>query len=415
MSPSLSQSPPLSLKQKPLPKLNWVRASDVETKEVKFLWYPYVPLGAMTLLFGEGGIGKSWITCAIAADLSTGRPLPGLEGPQPPRRILMVSAEDDLEKVVAPRLLSMGADMDNIALINESFVLDNDHASSLRNAMKDFSATVLFLDPLVSYMGGTLDIHKANETREFMDRLNRIAKQEDNAVLIVHHTRKMKDEGSYMDRALGSVDIGNAIRSALYVSYSKTGQKVIRHAKQNWSPPGPELAFQHTGDSFAWVPVEAVAPKVSMVSTQRRTSVVVEFLKEFLAAGPKPAQEVIAEAKLRGFNERLLNRGKVGIASSRRVKDVWFWELVPPPEGPLVETLTPVARVVGVPSIGDTPTHSPSNPPPGPITQSGLPISTKVSSPMLSKTIEEVPTSDEDEEEAFFAMVAAARARASNG
>ena len=47
-----------------------------EPKEVKWLWYPYIPFGKVALLQGDPGDGKSKLMLSIAALLSNGEPLP---------------------------------------------------------------------------------------------------------------------------------------------------------------------------------------------------------------------------------------------------------------------------------------------------------------------------------------------------
>ena len=39
--------------------LEVVKASEIEPKEVKWLWYPYIPFGKVTLLQGDPGDGKA--------------------------------------------------------------------------------------------------------------------------------------------------------------------------------------------------------------------------------------------------------------------------------------------------------------------------------------------------------------------
>ena len=38
--------------------LEIIKASEIEPKEVKWLWYPYIPFGKVTLLQGDPGDGK---------------------------------------------------------------------------------------------------------------------------------------------------------------------------------------------------------------------------------------------------------------------------------------------------------------------------------------------------------------------
>lgn len=39
--------------------LEIIRASEVTPREVKWLWYPYIPFGKITLLQGDPGDGKN--------------------------------------------------------------------------------------------------------------------------------------------------------------------------------------------------------------------------------------------------------------------------------------------------------------------------------------------------------------------
>ena len=56
--------------------LEIIKASEIEPKEVKWLWYPYIPFGKVTLLQGDPGDGKSKLMLSIAALLSNGELLP---------------------------------------------------------------------------------------------------------------------------------------------------------------------------------------------------------------------------------------------------------------------------------------------------------------------------------------------------
>ena len=58
--------------------LEVVKASEIEPKEVKWLWYPYIPFGKGTLLQCNSGDGKSKFMLSVAALLSKGDlcPLP---------------------------------------------------------------------------------------------------------------------------------------------------------------------------------------------------------------------------------------------------------------------------------------------------------------------------------------------------
>src|ERR671920_224428 len=103
--------------------LNIVRMADVAPETVRWLWHPYIPLGKFTLLEGDPGLGKSWLTCALAAAVSCGRGLPGSD-PFEPGRVLMLSAEDGLGDTLRPRLDAVGADVSRVMALAEPLTFD---------------------------------------------------------------------------------------------------------------------------------------------------------------------------------------------------------------------------------------------------------------------------------------------------
>ena len=56
-------------------KLEIIKASEITPKEVRWLWYPYILFGKVTLLQGDPGDGKSKLMLSLAALLSKGAPL----------------------------------------------------------------------------------------------------------------------------------------------------------------------------------------------------------------------------------------------------------------------------------------------------------------------------------------------------
>jgi hypothetical protein len=57
-----------------------VRLADVAPEDVSWLWEPYIPMGKLTILEGDPGMGKTWAALAIIAAITTGTELLGQEG-----------------------------------------------------------------------------------------------------------------------------------------------------------------------------------------------------------------------------------------------------------------------------------------------------------------------------------------------
>ena len=74
------------------PDIQLVCLADIEAEQVTWLWPPYIPVGKVTLIEGDPGIGKSFLSLALATSISLGRGLPG-QPEQKPRTVLLLSAE----------------------------------------------------------------------------------------------------------------------------------------------------------------------------------------------------------------------------------------------------------------------------------------------------------------------------------
>ena len=91
-------------------KLKLLNMRDIPAEEVRWLWYPYLPKGKITIVQGDPGEGKTTFVLALAALLTRGLPMPGGADSQPPLSVLYQTAEDGLADTVKPRLTTLGAD-----------------------------------------------------------------------------------------------------------------------------------------------------------------------------------------------------------------------------------------------------------------------------------------------------------------
>lgn len=340
---ALKGAAPLPQPVKKVWALPYKIASTIEPQETTFLWRPYIPFGAVTLIAGKGGIGKSTIVCDVVARLSTGRCLPGQDVPLPPMRVLMVSAEDDLSHKLVPKLIELGANMNNIAMSDETFVLDDPHVGGIERAMADFDATIVVLDPIVAYLGGAVDMNKSNETRDFMNKLTKIARGKDKAVVVVAHSRKNVGRSPTIDDVMGSADFSNAVRSGIIV-YESEGVRHFKHDKANWSEKGVSWSFDFN-NGLSWYPDDD--PGVGRVNTKPRiVDKAKELLLNILTMGPELQREIVTQAHHVGISEGSLMRAKVGLVSSTKTKEGWLWHLTAQEDpNPELTYLTRMGRV----------------------------------------------------------------------
>ena len=102
-------------------ELKLIHMEDVVSKEVEWLWYPYIPYGKITIIEGDPGEGKTTLVLKLAAALSRGLPLPCDDDKEyEPIHIIYQTAEDGIEDTIKPRLEKAGADCYMIRVIDET-------------------------------------------------------------------------------------------------------------------------------------------------------------------------------------------------------------------------------------------------------------------------------------------------------
>ena len=310
-----------------------VRIGDVDRVEVEWVWHPYIPRGKLTLLEGDPGQGKSWITLAIATALSLGHGLPGEDKSRSPGRVLIMTAEDGLGDTVRPRLDDMGADVDRIYASETVDSFDDEGLDLLAHRAHVLRPDLIIVDPLVAYIGARVDIHRANETREVLARLAAIADETRSAVIAVRHLNKSSG-GKAIYRGLGSIDFVAAARSVLLVGQDPEDitRGAVVHTKSNLAPTGESLGYRLSPqDGFAWTGPSSITAD-ELLGTSDGSGSVDEFLLAELAEGPRRSTEIFAAGLEQGHSRRTLHRAKkrlniiaerVGFAPNA----YWQWKL----------------------------------------------------------------------------------------
>ncbi|GHU39636.1 hypothetical protein FACS1894105_14400 [Clostridia bacterium] len=226
-------------------ELKLLTINEIQAEEVKWMWEPYIALGKITLVQGDGGIGKSTMLLAIAAAVTRGEEVGGSGVYAPPAAAIYQSAEDGYADVVKPRLLRLGANCDRVHVIDES---DNPLTLSderIEQAIVKADAKLFILDPLQAYLGGS-DMHSVNGIRPLMKRLSAVAERTGCALILISHLNKRGGQAQY--RGLGSIDIYAAARSVLTVGKLPLDEnmKAVIHTKSNLAPLGkPQARQQH--------------------------------------------------------------------------------------------------------------------------------------------------------------------------
>jgi len=350
------------------PQAVFTRLAECTPKRLHWLWPGRVPLGKLTLLIGDPGLGKSFVTLDVAARVSRGQSLPALEGEAPsvataPGSVVLLSAEDDTLDTIYPRLAAAGADLNRIdvlkavhvqragdgAPLEALFSLHSDVAL-LENAIAERdNCRLVVIDPITAYLGRS-DSHRNSEMRALLAPLSELAARTGVAVLAVNHLNKM-GQGPAIYRSMGSLAFAATARSVLAVMSDPhdSASRLLVSLKNNVSGTIAGMRFQvpdadpNSSESamptihWSTAPVTMTAEEIMAAATQTAEcgpalEEACEWLRSALASDPQQAAELKRVAKADGIRERTLVRAKarLGVVARRTgfgLDGAWVWSL----------------------------------------------------------------------------------------
>lgn len=308
--------------------------SKFETLPVEWLLEPLIPIGVTSMLDGNPGAGKSFLTLDLTAAVTK----TGLFHGQPVARkgrVLLLNDEDDPSRVLRPRLEAAGADIDKIRVLDIPFPLNEEGIDKLRLEIRRFDPTLVSIDPLTNFMPPGIDMYRPNEANAFMRPLHRLAKEFDIGMLIARHLRKQTSDNA-MHMGQGSMAFSGAVRSGMIVTPHPTESqwRVLAHYKSSYAREAVSQAFEicvpPKGGAARVVWRGAVEMSANELVTQSSAQESVldratRALEDYLAEGPAKARAVIEAMKKKGIQERTLDRAKkkLGVISGKGPGAKW--------------------------------------------------------------------------------------------
>ncbi|MCB9838401.1 MAG: AAA family ATPase [Phycisphaeraceae bacterium] len=320
--------------------------ADVHAESVRWVWPGVLAAGKLTLLAGDPGLGKSFITLDLAARVTNGGPWPP-DGSGPvgePRGVVLLSAEDDPADTIRPRLDAAGADIARICLLDglrladgayDEFDLQR-HIAMLEEVLESKrDIGLVIIDPISAYTGHA-DTHNNASVRALLKPLSTLAQDYRCAVLTVTHLRK-GGSGGALYRTMGSLAFTAAARSVWAVMKEKDRptSRLFLPVKSNIGADSEGYRYTIEEGRVAWdpepVPYDADEGMFGTKAPGAATAEQVEWLRSRLATGPVASGDVERSCKKSGYSwESIRKHAKVilGVRSVKRDKQ-WFWTLPP--------------------------------------------------------------------------------------
>jgi len=304
---------------------DFMSLADVEMTPIPWLWPGYLPLGAVTLLVGDPGKGKTLVSLDLAARVSAGKPWPD-ETPNThgSSTVIVLTAEDDLGYTVRPRIEAAGGDVSRIKVVNQSIAKPTLSLTRsldwLKQELEQSGVMLLVIDPLSAYMPG-VDCFKDNEVRSHLAPFVQLTQKHGVTVLAIVHMSKNIERGA-LQRVLGSTAFVALARATFMVSLDPEDEdrRLFTCPKCNLSRYPQGLTFRIMEQSLS----NGINAPVAMWdgTTDLHPD---EVLRKLVKGRPESDGPVLVKdlaAKL-GINERTLRRyrEKLGIESVRDPAD----------------------------------------------------------------------------------------------
>ncbi|MDX3806315.1 AAA family ATPase [Bosea thiooxidans] len=342
---------PAGIKGAPLPVICPADWHGKPVPERQWFIEGLIPSRTVTILNGDGGVGKSLLALQIGAAASLGVDTIGLT----PARggVVYLGAEDEADEfhrrladIVAShhrtladlssfRLIPM-ADRDALlAVPNKDGVMQATHAwQSLRTIVARYTPRLLILDTSADLYGG--DEIKRAQVRGFIAMLRGVAMEFDCAVLLLSHpslTGMQSGSGSS-----GSTAWNNSVRSRLYLTRpsgedADSNARTLSVMKANYGETGSGLSLRWKDGAF--VADDGIATGDLAIVTKHHDDVFMTILRKFSVQGQnvsantgptyapskfasQPEAKGIKRKQLADAMQRLLDAGRIRMVTEGR-------------------------------------------------------------------------------------------------
>lgn len=307
--------------------------SNITSKAVDWLWYPYIPLGKLTVIQGDPGDGKSTFVLNLVALLTSGFPMPDGFITSCSRVAVYQCAEDGMADTIKPRLEQAGANCDQVA-----YIVDDDIALTLEDGrietvIRETGASVFIIDPIQAFIPPEADMLSATKMRAVLRKLANTAEKYNCAIILIGHMNKGNGTKT-LYRGLGSIDIAAIARSVLMISRDEINPSIryMFPIKSSLAPEGPAIAFSFKyGGGLEW------QGRYEFNTTALVDSVVIKTTKhdkarakmiQMLEHQDRSAKDIYAALADIGVGSRTVEKVKKELqVRAYRSGDCWYWGL----------------------------------------------------------------------------------------
>ena len=228
--------------------------SQIQTAAVEWLIPGLFPRGELSVLGADGGTGKGLWQAQLIAHATTGKENGFFSGTVSKLcRTLIFSGEDDPAKVLRPRLLAAGADVEQVFVeTSDSFFRKNGYllsidSEAMAEIIRNTAPDLVIVDPYQSFLPMEMKMAERNQMRGITTPLRAVLRETNAAGLLVAHTNK-KGAVAGRQRLADSADLWDAARCVILMGRDRvTKQIYVSNEKNSYAPECRTTLFNIEG------------------------------------------------------------------------------------------------------------------------------------------------------------------------
>jgi RecA-family ATPase len=352
---------PIGSKTSSNSKIKLTRFDEIEERPVEWFIHNKIPANDMTVLSGEGSVGKTYFTCYAAAHVTTGTRWE--DGNFCKKGQVIIFPPEGQKSSLQQRLIANGADLTKCWLLDGKIssdpetgtewvdLINLDDNTWIAEAIDEVEmrtgepVVLVIIDPVGNYTGQG-DSYKDTDVRRMLTPLQRLADEKQVTFLLVAHHNKT-EMSSAANKVMGSAAWVNLARAHWVISVDKDDDalRYFAPSKYNDCINPKAIAYRIVSLEKQWVGrVQILDMNVSKTASdlmheQRQAqrgrkpdkrNEVKEWLRTYLGNGEKFATEIYEAGDAQEFSKRTIDRAKSGLQLLTK-KDTatgkWKWML----------------------------------------------------------------------------------------
>lgn len=232
---------------------DFIKYSDMETKAIEWLWFPYIPKGMVSIVQGDPKSGKTFMLIDIISRITRGDYMPFSNEKFEIGNVIFQNSDDPIEHSLKGRLELQGTDTERVFAVDERqqklYLKD---LKRLEELIQKVSPQLIVLDPIQAYMGDS-DSNSMVQVRNVLAPLKIIAEKYNVAIVLVQHLKK-GNESKAIYKGAGSIDfVGFARSMIMVIKDNEIDERLFLHTTSNVAKEGHCLSYKIENNGLTWL------------------------------------------------------------------------------------------------------------------------------------------------------------------